>query len=233
MELTKKQQQGLQIAIDRYLNNKKYTIISGYAGTGKSTLVKFIIAALAQYGIDPDTEVIFTSFTGKATQVLQKKGNKNVSTLHRLLYGFKPRSDGTFFKQAQFSILPYKIVVVDECSMAPKELLQQLFKHDVYIICLGDPGQLPPIRDEDDNHLLDNPHIFLDEVMRQAAESEIIQLSMKIRNGEDISLMKGNEVQIISKSELNTGMLQWADQILCATNNTRVVLNNQMRDLLG
>lgn len=233
MELTEKQQLGLRIALERYLNHEKYTIISGYAGTGKSTLVKFIISALSQYGINPEEDVVFTSFTGKATQVLQKKGNKNVSTLHRLLYEFKPRSDGTFYRQAKIDLFPYKIVVVDECSMAPKELLQQLFKHNVYIICLGDPGQLPPVNKDDDNHLLDNPHIFLDEVMRQAAESEIIQLSMKIRNGEPINNFCGKEVQVISKAELNTGMLQWADQVLCATNSTRVALNNQMRDLLG
>ena len=43
MQLTKKQEEGLKIAVDRFLNNERYTIISGYAGTGKSTLVKFII----------------------------------------------------------------------------------------------------------------------------------------------------------------------------------------------
>ena len=94
-------------------------------------------------------------------------------------------------------------------------------------------GQLPPINKDDDNHLLDAPHIFLDEIMRQAAESEIIQLSMKIRAGEPIPYMKGKEVQVIKKEELSTGMLLWADQILCATNRTRVDLNNQMRELLG
>lgn len=201
-------------------------------GTGKSTLVKFIINALSQYGIDPDREVVFTSFTGKATQVLQRKGNKNVRTLHKLLYKFTPRIDGTFIREPRETLFPYKIVIVDECSMVSKDLLQQLAKHDVYIICLGDPGQLPPINKNDDNGLLDNPHIFLDQVMRQAAESEIIQLSMKIRAGEKIDYFKGKEVQIINKSELNTGMLLWADQILCATNKTRVQLNNTVRNLL-
>ena len=115
--------------------------------------------------------------------------------------------------------------------MVPRELLQELITHDIYILCLGDPGQLPPINSNDDNHLLDVPHIFLDEIMRQEAESEIIQLTMKIRNEEPIEFFKGNEVQVIHKSELNTGMLQWADQVLCATNDTRKKLNNQMRQL--
>ena len=68
-------------------------------GTGKSTLVKFIIAALHEFGIDPEEDVVYTSFTGKATQVLQKKGNKNVSTLHKLLFESIPRPDGTFFRR--------------------------------------------------------------------------------------------------------------------------------------
>ena len=46
MELTPKQQEGLKIALERHKANEKYTVISGYAGTGKSTLVKFIIDAL-------------------------------------------------------------------------------------------------------------------------------------------------------------------------------------------
>lgn len=43
MILTKKQEEGLLTSIERYNSNCKYTVISGYAGTGKSTLVRFII----------------------------------------------------------------------------------------------------------------------------------------------------------------------------------------------
>ena len=228
MELTEKQKQGLDIAVARYKNRQKYTVISGYAGTGKSTLVKFIISALP--GIDPDKDVVFTSFTGKATQVLQNKGNKHTLTLHKLLYESHPRPDGTFFRRPVAGI-PFKVVVVDEISMAPKTLIDLLMKYDVYVICLGDPFQLPPVDKNEDNHLLDNPHIFLDEIMRQAAESEIIQLTMKIRNGEPIDNFKGKEVQILSRNELTTGMLTWADQVLVATNATRQSINNKMREL--
>ncbi len=232
IELNEKQLEGLNLAVARYRNGEKTTIISGYAGTGKSTLVKFIIAALEQDDIDPEKDVVYTSFTGKATQVLQKKGNKNVSTLHKLLYEYFPRADGTFFRKPVVNI-PYKIVVVDECSMVPKELLMQLSKYKVHIICLGDPGQLPPINKDEDNHLLDFPHVFLDEIMRQEEQSEIIKLTMDIRAGKPLNHFKGQEVQILNKEELTTGMLQWADQIICSTNATRVALNKQMRDLLG
>ena len=232
MELNIKQQQGLELAVARYKDNQKCTIIAGYAGTGKSTLVKFIIAALASEGINPDEDVVYTSFTGKATQVLQKKGNKNVSTLHKLLFKSVPRPDGTFFRKP-VEIIPYKIVVVDECSMVPKDLLKRLASYHVHIICLGDPGQLPPINKEDDNHLLDMPHIFLDEIMRQEDQSEIIKLTMDIRDGKPLNRFMGKEVQILDKEDLTTGMLMWADQVICATNATRIALNNQMRDLLG
>ena len=230
MELNDKQKQGLDIAVDRYKRKERYTVISGYAGTGKSTLVKFIVAALPN--INPDEDVISTSFTGKATQVLQKKGNKNVSTLHKLLFESIPKPDGTFFRKP-VEFIPYKIVIVDECSMVPKELLQRLIKYNVHIICLGDPGQLPPINKNEDNHLLDHPHIFLDEIMRQEAESEIINLTMDIRAGKPLTRYQGKEVQVLNKDELTTGMLLWADQIICAKNETRIALNNQMRDLLG
>ena len=231
MELNEKQKNGLTLALQRYKNKEKYTVIAGYAGAGKSTLVRFIIEELKTYGVK-ETDVCFACFTGKAAQVLLKKGNKNVITLHKLLYKSIPKESGGFVRIPNPSI-PYKIVVVDEVSMAPKTLMDLLFKHNVYVICLGDPFQLPPVDKKEDNHLLDAPHIFLDEIMRQAQESEIIQLSMAIRENRPIEVFQGKEVQILNKEELNTGMLTWADQILVATNATRVSINTQMRQLLN
>ena len=228
MELTPKQLQGLNIAVQRYRAHEKYTVISGYAGSGKSTLVRFIIAALQI----PEEEIVYACYTGKACNVLQQKGNKNVCTLHRLLYEHFPKPDGTFFRKPVEAI-PYSIVVVDEVSMASKDLIQQLLKHDVYILALGDPFQLPPINPEDDNHLLDKPHIFLDEIHRQAQESEIIRLSMDIREQKPLELFDGKDVKVIHPSDLVDGMYTWADQILCAKNETRIAINNEMRAMLG
>ena len=230
MILTKKQEEGLKICIEKYKNNERYCVISGYAGTGKSTLVKTIVQNLP--GIDPDRDVVYACFTGKAAQVLLKKGNKNVTTLHKLLYESIPKPDGTFYRKPKITI-EYPIVVVDEVSMAPKSLMELLFKHNVFIIALGDPFQLPPVDKDQDNGLLNNPDIFLDEIMRQELDSEIVQLSMKIRNYEPIEYFKGKDVIVMPKAGLNTGVLQWADQILVGTNATRVAVNNQMRLLLG
>ena len=95
MELTNAQQKGLEIAVNRYRNNEKYVVISGYAGTGKSTLVKFIIDAL---DVDQD-KVAYAAFTGKAAEVLRKKGNCNAITLHKLLYDHIPKPNGGFIRK--------------------------------------------------------------------------------------------------------------------------------------
>lgn len=233
MELTKKQQEGLNIAVKRYRDNEKYTVIGGYAGTGKSTLVKFIISALAQDGINPLKDVCYCAFTGKATLVLQKKGNVNTSTLHKLLYQSIPKESGGYIhRPVPVGDIDYKIIIVDEVSMAPKTLMDLLFRHPAYVICLGDPFQLPPIDKNEDNHLLDKPHIFLDEVMRQAQESGIIRLSMAIRERKSIDeYISTPDLIVRPQRELNTGMLTWADQVIVGTNITRFNINKQMREL--
>lgn len=174
----------------------------------------------------------YATFTGKAAEVLRKKGNTGACTLHKLLYDHFPKPGGGFIRKPKTS-LDCDVVVVDEVSMAPKSMIDMLLSHRVYVIFLGDPFQLPQINKDESHDILENAHIFLDEVMRQAAESEIIQISMKIRNGEPIDFMKGKEVIIIPKSELVEGHLTWADQILCGTNATRESINRQMREIYG
>ena len=48
MQLTKKQEEGLNICLNRYKNKERFSVIAGYAGTGKTTLVKFLVAALEE-----------------------------------------------------------------------------------------------------------------------------------------------------------------------------------------
>lgn len=228
MELNEKQKVGLDIAVKRYKEGQRYTVISGYAGSGKSTLVRFIVSAL---GI-PEEKICYACYTGKAAQVLLKKGNKNVKTLHKLLYKTTLIGQGRYLHTPVTSI-PYDIVIVDEVSMAPRKLMELLFTHQVYVICLGDPFQLPPVDKDQDNGLLAEPHVFLDEIMRQAQESEIIQLTMKIRAGEPLELFDGKDVKVVDPDHFSAGMMLWADQILCGTNKTRLALNAEMRELLG
>lgn len=231
MELTRKQEEGLRIAIDRYNHNEPYTVIAGYAGTGKSTLINFIIAALE---VDPEEEVAYITFTGKASEVLREKGCPNAMTAHKLLYYSKQMPNGKFFYRPRPSLeKDYKVIVVDEVSMLPKDMWDLLLTHGIYVIACGDPFQIPPIDKNQDNGILNNPHIFLDEVMRQAKESDIICLSMDIREGKKINPFKGNDMQVFNKKDLCDGMYFWADQILVSTNKSRHDINSYIRDDLG
>ena len=236
MELTAKQYEGLKTAVDRYKLGERYTCISGYAGTGKSTLVQFIIAAL---DINPDN-VAYIAYTGKAANVLKNKGCPHAITAHKFLYKAQPLPNGKFRYMPIVPDYNIKLVIVDEVSMLPKKMWDLLLSHPHYhVIACGDPGQLRPIPSESgedvNNHVLDNPHVFLDQVMRQAQESEIIRLSMYVREGKTIKSFQceNKDVMILPKKKLETGMLMWADQILCATNKTRICINNQVRNLLN
>lgn len=231
MILTIKQEQGLKIAVERYRAHEKYTIIGGYAGTGKSTLIKFIIAAL---NLTPE-EVSYVAYTGKASQVLEQKGCPNPVTAHKLLYSARLMPNGTYKYVPKQSIPPYKIVVVDEISMLPKSMWDRLMTHNVHVIACGDPFQLPPINKDEDNHLLDHPHIFLDEVMRQAYDSEIIRFSMWIREGKPIKDFpsQNEQVMMVEPGEVSAGMYEWAHQIICSTNAQRHAINSAMRQIKG
>ena len=157
MELTKRQEEGLNLAIQRHRDNEKYIVIGGYAGTGKTTLVKFIIDAL---DVSKD-KVAYVSYTGKAAEVLRKKGNPNAMTLHRLLYDSFPRQGGGFIRVPK-KYLGYTIIVVDEISMVRADLLDAVdsvmrrYRHSnlpfggVQLLMIGDAHQLPPVVTEQD-----------------------------------------------------------------------------------
>lgn len=226
MVLTNGQEKGLKIAVERYKNREPYTVIAGYAGTGKSTLVSHIVDAL---DISP-YDVCYVAYTGKASLVLKEKGCENSMTAHKLLYHSKEKPDGTFeHKPRKYLECGYKLIVVDEVSMIPIDMWELLLSHGVHVIALGDPGQLPPIDGE--SELLAHPHVFLDEVVRQAQDSEIIRLSMDIRNGVPLKPYKGNEVIIISKKQLNDFYFSGADQIIAAKNVTRNDINWKCRKI--
>ena len=231
MVLTEKQQQGLNIAVARYKKHEPWTCISGYAGSGKSTLVRFIVDALH---LNAKEEVAYITFTGKAASVLRHKGCPNAMTAHKLLYYSKRLPSGKFIFTPRTTLdKDYKLIVVDEISMLPNDLWLLLLTHHVYVLACGDPFQIPPINKKQDNHVLDTPHIFLDEIMRQAAESDIIKLSMKVRNSEYINYNKGNDAMVLDEDKVVDGMYDWADQIICATNRKRLEINNYMRQKAG
>lgn len=230
-ELTKKQKEGIDIIVQKYNDDESpYVVISGYAGTGKSTLITHAISAL---GLNPE-DVAYAAFTGKAAEVLRKKNCPNACTLHHLLYNSTKDKEGKFIFAKKTTLEGnFKLFVVDEVSMVPNYIWDLLLSHKIFVIACGDPFQLPPVEKDKAVDILNTPDIFLDEIMRQAAESEIIQLSLAIREGKPIQYFKGKEVQVLRQSEVVEGMYSWADQILVATNKKRDEVNSICRSIQG
>lgn len=229
--LNETQDIGLKTVIGRFDSNEKYATVAGYAGTGKTYLTRAIIDALGISSFEYDV----ATFTGKAALVLQQNGFHNAKTLHKLLYNSIRLPDGSFIHRAKpigdESLMGLRLIIIDEISMVPNAILTQAAKHGIFIIALGDPFQLPPIGE--DNGLLANPHVFLQDIMRQAKGNSIIEWSMKVREGRRFKWENDDNVQVIELDDLVDGMYHWADQIICATNRTRKGINDFMRQSLG
>lgn len=236
MSLTDKQREGLEIIEQRYSSGAPYVTVAGLAGTGKTYLIR---RALEELDIGP-TEYKMATFTGKAALVLRQRGFEAV-TLHKLLYksipikGRKGKEDGFIHvpKKKGEGMKGIKVIVIDEISMVPNPILKEAAKHEIFIIALGDPFQLPPIGE--DNGLLQSPHIFLDEVVRQAKGNSIIELAHRVRNydGAPIEVKNDDNIMVVYQDEMVDGMLGWADQILCSRNETRKKFNSLTRKTLG
>ncbi len=83
MELTHQQQDLLSQVTDFIKDaGQNVFIIRGYAGTGKTTMIKYIIPILEQYG----KQVVLLAPTGRAAKVLSKKTDQESSTIHRRIY---------------------------------------------------------------------------------------------------------------------------------------------------
>lgn len=228
MILTTKQEQAINIMSKNYRNKEPITVISGFAGSGKSSIINHFIEAN-----DLMETTRFVTFTGKASLVLQNKGLP-ATTIHKLIYdAYKNWKTGKFY----FRLKPalegnIKLIVIDEVSMVPMNLLVDLLSFGIPIICLGDPGQLEPIGE--DNGLLKSPDMFLDEIHRQAQDNSIIRLSMLVRENKELPIIKDDPyVKVLSKQDLSLGMMMWADQIICAKNATRRGINAEVREYLN
>lgn len=227
MILTPKQEQGIKIMTDRYKMGERVTTVAGFAGTGKSTIIRHFIesADLMRY-------TRFVTFTGKASLVLQRKGLP-ATTIHKLIYkAYRNPRTGKFY----FSLKPelegdIRLIVVDEVSMVSNQLLRDILTFNIPIIAMGDSGQLEPIGEG--NGLLKSPHVFLDEVHRQAKDNSIIRLSMLIREGKSIPDFNDDFVKVFDKNKVNMGMILWADQVICGKNTTRRNINAAVREHLG
>jgi len=217
--LTESQEHAVSQAIEAFERGDPLFRIGGYAGTGKTTIAKEIVARMPG-------AVEVCAFTGKAANVLHQKGLQGARTIHRTIYDYDERFE-TFVRKPA---LHAKAILIDEGSMVSDVLWEDLQQFGLPIIVIGDPGQLEPVGN--DPRLMHDPDIVLEEIHRQAAESQIITLANHIRKGGHIQRGEWRDVQVLPKYLANNDLL-WADQVLCGYNATRVQVNNFIRHELG
>lgn len=176
-------------SINTWLTNPTPCLtLGGYAGTGKTTLLKHLTTE------NPNLKIAFVSLTGKAINVLARKLPKAfTSTIHRFMYrplidpntrkiiGWRWRPmEGT--REAERNSDPierFDLIVNDEASMTNKELFNNLSRYNVPILAVGDHGQLPPV--EGQFNLMEQPQLRLEKIQRQAESSPIIKLATQAR----------------------------------------------------
>jgi exodeoxyribonuclease-5 len=199
----------------------------GYAGTGKTTLVKHLAEGV-------DGKVLFAAFTGKAACVMRSKGCHSASTIHSLIY--KARESGeeapSFELWNDAPASKAKLIIIDECSMVDAELARDLMSFGVPLLVLGDPAQLPPIHGG--GFFTDaKPDAMLTEVHRQAQDDPIVRLSMEIRAGNALTQGQYGETQVVRRDALDPQRVLDADQVLVGRNVTRRAYNARLRQRRG
>jgi hypothetical protein len=117
-------------------------IITGGAGTGKTTVIREIVSNLRSRNIP----YAVASFTGKAVSLLRKVlGERSPSTLHRLIGMASARGA----KEQKETNMNFTHLIIDEASMVTSELiydlLQALGDSNFALTLVGDANQLPPI----------------------------------------------------------------------------------------
>lgn len=144
----------------------KFSLITGYPGTGKSTIVKEIV----DHYNDNGQYVWLLAPTGKAIKDLKVKCNKTsdkfAGTIHRFLYIIYPewmiyrnkkkQQKELTAQEEVFKMMddtyenPFAVFVIDESSMISFDLFTKLIdifiKHKTKLVLVGDNNQLPPIQ---------------------------------------------------------------------------------------
>jgi exodeoxyribonuclease V alpha subunit len=141
---------------------KRFCVISGGPGTGKTSTVVKIIALLLEQAKGAHLRIALAAPTGKSAARLgesvrllkekldcaeQIKGliPEGVSTIHRLL---GPIDGSVRFRYSSNNQLPFDAVIVDEASMVALPLMAKLataLRHDARLILLGDRDQLASV----------------------------------------------------------------------------------------
>ena len=229
MGLNKKQEEGLMKAKHWWNNDtSRPFVLAGIAGSGKSYLMTKIIDTLGLH----ESQVSFIAYTGMAAGVLVKRGI-NATTIHRTIYNpFVDEKTGEvrFVLKTKEEFDPeIKLIIIDEISMVPDKMIEEIKQFEIPILVCGDKSQLTPVFGT--NSLIENPDIFLDEPVRQALDNPILKMANEVRKGEDIEYGSyGDNLQVISSNNLTIDMYKNADQVLMSYNKTVNQFNSFYRN---
>lgn len=182
IELSKEQRQ----AITATLNNS-VTVITGGPGTGKTTIIKCIIQILEKL----DKKYVLCAPTGRAAKRITETTGKEAKTVHRLLEITKLDSlDMDTMYNLEVKTINEDFVIVDESSMLDTIMMNNLIKSlnkSTQIVFVGDVDQLPSVgpgnvlKDIIMSNVIDT--IYLKQIYRQSAKSDIILNSHRVNEG--------------------------------------------------
>ena len=227
-----------------FKSTKQVFVLTGYAGTGKTSLLKHTV--FESLRLDEDS-VAFVTPTGKAATVLIKKGVA-ACTVHRLIYqsqtikeeievkGQKVKIERLTFTRRDSIDKGIKLIVLDEASMVSDDMLADVMHFGVKVLLCGDNAQLPPV--EGFNTYLKTPDYTLTTIVRQQEDNPIIHLSRLAREGKFVPYGNyGDKAFVISGRTFSGGqrsrLLNKAEQIICGLNSTRAKINDEVRAIRG
>ena len=179
---------GQQLEAIREAATSGLLLITGGAGTGKTTILNGILELLGRMQL----RCLLAAPTGRAAKRLSEVTGEDASTIHRLLEaGIDPATGKMFFARDEENPLKCDAVVVDEMSMVDVQLLHSLLRaipQGKRLILVGDPDQLPPVGpgfpfgDMLRSGVL--PTVHLTEIFRQAQQSLIVMNAHRVNHGE-------------------------------------------------
>lgn len=214
IKLTEQQEQAFAKIVD-FLNSPGFGvfILKGYAGTGKTTLLSFVVKYLNARG----KQYSLLAPTGRAAKVLQDKTQSHASTIHRHIYKFDNLEEKTmnpqdendvegveFFYPLKSTDFEQHLYIVDEASMIGTRRLDNEFLHfgtgsllqDLItfafpmgqgkIVFIGDYAQLPPVGDANSNALDENYF------KQRNIPCESFELTEIVRQSDDSLILKNS-----------------------------------------
>lgn len=213
----------------RYGSSKPFFYLAGYAGCGKTTIARVLPG-------DVRGAVVFASYTGKAADVMRRKGCHGARTIHSLIYQYEDDDETgspTFGLNEDSEAADAGLIVIDECSMVDESVGRDLLSFRRPILVLGDPAQLPPVGGAG-FFTKGEPDIMLTEIRRQELESPILRLATAVRSGELIKEQNNDERCVVMRRRDADGDI-WMrhDQMIVGKNETRNLINRRIRERLG